>query len=329
MNRSAKDILFYSPKCPYSRGLLQKIQNTPIMNNIVPFNVNDTKYQIPGFVKAVPTLFLVQRREVLVNQALSQWVTYQLNMHTNSQNKSINNQPRTPTAHVGNTNNPNVMPNISNQGQYEQRQYKKPIMGLKDDLKGELNNQSQGISDFNPGEMSSGFSDEYSFLENDKAVASHGFAFIGDANDTPPVTNINTANADLGDYPTQNNNNNNKAGNSQYNYNNNGGGGGLTYNPDPFADSGNSQPRYGGGGGGQGLSYNPDPFADSGNSQPRYGGGGGGGGGQGLSYNPDPFANNSSNSNNKDSEKRREFDKKFDEMMKERELSDSLVGMNY
>jgi hypothetical protein len=285
MNRSAKDILFYSPKCPYSRGLLEKIQNTPVMNSIVPFNVHDPKHKIPGFVKAVPTLFLVQRREVLVNQALNQWVTQQIHMYTNSQINSGNIPGGAPAVPTGNMGNPNMMQNRANPGQQHHGPSKKPIMGLKDDLKGELYGGNHSISEFNPGEMSSSFSDGYSFLENDEAVASHGFAFIGDANDTPPVTSINTNNADLGDFPTQNNNSS--------------------------------------GGSNQSLSYNPDPFADSGNTQPNYGGG------QNLSYNPDPFANNTSTSNNRDTEKRKEFDKKFDEMMKEREISDALAGMNY
>lgn len=306
MNRSAKDILFYSPKCQYSRGLLEKIQNTPIMNTIVPFNVHEPKHKIPGFVKAVPTLFLVQRREVLVNQALNQWVVQQINMYASNQNNTGNNPNESHSAPTGNMVNPNMMQNRGNQGPS-----KKPIMGLKDDLKGELNNTTQGISDFNPGEMSSGFSDGYSFLENDEAVASHGFAFIGDANDTPPITNINTSNADLGDFPTQNNNSNN------------GGGGSLNYNPDSFS-GGNSQPNYDNNGGSGSLNYNPDPFAGN-NSQPSYGGGGGGS----LSYNPDPLANSMPSSNNRENEKRRDFDKKFEDMMKERELSDSLAGMNF
>jgi hypothetical protein len=314
MNRpGSKDILFWSPKCQYSANLIEKIQNTPLMNNINMFNVHNKQYTLPANVRSVPTLFLANQRTFLVNESLSQWINQQLHNMTNQQISSGNMPGNTPPTPTGHHSNPNV-------GNYthpsQQSSNKKPLSDENDDLTGEKSKKFNGnITDYNPTEMSSGFSsDTYSFLENDKAVASHGFAFIGDADETPAITNIDKSNADMGDFPTGDSSNNNSNSSMEYNpnpppppQNNN-----FQYNPNPPPQNNNFQ-------------YNPNPPSNppSQNNNFQYNPNMGGNNMGGNNMGDNPFA-----SSTNDNRKKSDFDQKYEQLMKDRDLNDSLGDMN-
>lgn len=311
MNTSPKDILFWSPQCPHSRNLLNKIKNSPLMDRIVLFNVHDNTYKLPPFVKAVPTLFLKMQRNVLVNEQLHQWVDQQVQFMINQQrqqniNQSNNTGGSFPAPASDQINQSGLLSNPNSQPYQPNRQsgsYKKQVAGNNDDLTGKTNGPSQ-ISEYNPGEMSSGFSDNFAFINNDKAVASHNFTFVGDADDTPPITGIKMDQSDMGDFPTQNNNNNSTGYNS---------GGNLSYNPDEFNTSN----------GNMGNMNNMNNM-DMGNMDNR---------GNSMSYNPDPFAggnnnNGYGNSNSpRDNYRTKELDKKYEELMADREKNDAFAGL--
>lgn len=294
MNTSgSKDILFWSPQCPYSRNLLNRIQNTPMMDKIILFNVHDTSYELPNFVQAVPTLFLKVQRKVLINESLTQWVNQQLHFYAQQQYNSGNIPGGAQPAPTSSPNDQAGLLSNPNNGNYNQS---KKVPGQiinpdrDDDLAGK-NDVQNGILEYNPGEMSTGFSDNFSFISNDKAVAPHNYAFVGEKHDTPPITGINMKEADMGDFPTKNNSTNSNNMNNKMNNNTNNN---TNYN---------SNSSYGSGD----LSYNPDPFANDNRSNNNFG-------------------NNNSNSN-KDNQKQKDFDRKFEEMMKNREMSDSLAGL--
>lgn len=315
MNRpNPKDILFWSPKCPYSRNLMEKINSTPLINQITPFNVHDKRFKLPPFVTAVPTLYLKAQRTVLVNENLTQWMNQELHKLTNRQisqgNMPGNAQPA-PTGHQSN-------PNTGNYRQQMPQNNKKPLATNTDDLTGEATKQfTGGISEFNPGEMSSGFSDQYSFLENDKAVASHGFTFIGEADDTPPITNIDSNGKDMGDFPANGDNGNNQNNNQNMNQNPNQYGGGSEYNSNNMNYNPNPPPPQPQGGGG-----NPYGGGNPGGGNP-YGGGGGnsyGGNPSGSVYGENPFGENTHN----DNQKQQDLDRRYAQLMNDRDISDSL-----
>jgi hypothetical protein len=322
----SKDILFWSPQCPYSRSLYNRIQNTPIMDRIILFNVHDSKYKLPPFVQAVPTLFLKVRRQALVNESLTQWIDQQIHYLANQQISSGNMAGGAQPAPTSNPNNSAGLLGNPNVGGYNQQNQnmpkKKEVTTHNDDLTGN-NHKPQQITEFNPGEMSAGFSDSFSFIDNSDAVASHNFSFVGEADDTPPITGIKMSTSDMGDFPTQNNNSNSSGSNNNYSS----GGNDLNYNPDPFANGGpppNQDPFAN-----NGPPPNQDPFANSGPS-PNQGFGGGGYSGNDMSYNPDPFANNNSGGgfgSARETQKHQELDKRYEDLMKEREMNDSLAGL--
>lgn len=268
MNR--KDVLFWSPRCPHSRRLLEAIENSPVRDTLVLFNVHDSEEPLPNFVRVVPTIFVQLGRKILVEEQLNQYIQQKIQLLSAQQQYPTQQQyPQNPNQQS--YPNQQQYPQNPNQRQYPPGPKKKPII-MNDDLTGEKTGQAGGsISDFNPGEMGAGFSDNYSFLENADAVASHNFNFIGNADDTPPITDIKAkSREDLGDSPVQN----------------------------------TQQPQY-----------NPQPPSNMNNMG-------------GMSYDPDMFADNNYNSNNSARNRREdEMNKKYEDLMKKRELSDNLSNL--
>ena len=69
-----KDIIFYSNYCSYSKEIINQISKTPIHDNIIYVCVDDDNIQLPPFVKAVPTIYLVNDKKIVVDEAISGWI---------------------------------------------------------------------------------------------------------------------------------------------------------------------------------------------------------------------------------------------------------------
>jgi hypothetical protein len=284
MNKNLpKNILYWSPKCPYSTNLIQRIKDTPIMENIILCSVHDKRYPLPPFVKSVPTLWFSVQKKTLTDDGLTQWVNAQLyQLQQSQQNQQLPTQPNQPY--------PNQQEQQYNGRQYNNQQNQrgpavKKVHTGDDDL-AEEKKRTGPITDFNPAEMGTSFSESYSFLDNPDATSTQNFTFIGEAFDVPPVTTIKGNSADFGDFPSNksdNNNNNNNNNNNMSNMNNgmNGGGGGRMNN--------------GGMNGGMNGGGNYNPFADN---------------------------SGSSRSNPKEDE----LKAKLDQLMQSRDMEDSLGG---
>lgn len=248
-NNSPKNILYWSHKCPFSTSLIQRIRETPIMNTIILCSVHDKTYQIPQFVKSVPTLWFSKQRKILTDDDLTQWVNMQLyqlqQSRMNQQQSGMSQQQPEMNQRQSGMNQPQMM-NRNMNNQYQNKgPAKKTIHMGDDDLSGEKRRQLGPIIDFNPAEMGTSFSESYSFLDNPDATSSQNFTFIGEADDVPPITTIKGNSADLGDFPTQNNNNGGGMGGGMSNGMGNGMGNGMNGmdggNYNPFSD--NSDPR--------------------------------------------------------------------------------------
>ena len=69
-----KDIIFYSNHCTYCKEVINQITKTPINDNIMYVCVDDENIQLPPFVKAVPTIYLVDEKKIVVDEAISEWI---------------------------------------------------------------------------------------------------------------------------------------------------------------------------------------------------------------------------------------------------------------
>ena len=73
-----KDIIFYSNFCTYSKEIINQISKTPINDNILYVCVDDENIQLPNFVKAVPTIYLVSQKRIVVDESIPKWIDEQL-----------------------------------------------------------------------------------------------------------------------------------------------------------------------------------------------------------------------------------------------------------
>ena len=69
-----KDIIFYSNYCTYSKEIINQISKTSINDNIKYVCVDDENIQLPPFIKAVPTIYLVNDKKIVVDEAISGWI---------------------------------------------------------------------------------------------------------------------------------------------------------------------------------------------------------------------------------------------------------------
>ena len=69
-----KDIIFYSNHCTYCKEVINQISKTSINDNIMYVCVDDDNIQLPPFVKAVPTIYLVNDKKIVVDEAISEWI---------------------------------------------------------------------------------------------------------------------------------------------------------------------------------------------------------------------------------------------------------------
>ena len=65
-----KDIIFYSNFCTYCKEVINEISKTPINDNILYVCVDDENIQLPNFVTAVPTIYLVEKKRIVVDEAI-------------------------------------------------------------------------------------------------------------------------------------------------------------------------------------------------------------------------------------------------------------------
>jgi hypothetical protein len=70
----AKDIIFYSNFCTFSKDVINRISKTPINDNIVYICVDDRNIKLPPFVQAVPTIYLTSEKKIIVDENIDKWL---------------------------------------------------------------------------------------------------------------------------------------------------------------------------------------------------------------------------------------------------------------
>ena len=84
-----KDIIFYSNFCTYCKEVINEISKTPINDNILYVCVDDENIQLPNFVTAVPTIYLVEKKRIVVDEAIPKWIQEQLSKVENNSGDDI------------------------------------------------------------------------------------------------------------------------------------------------------------------------------------------------------------------------------------------------
>lgn len=70
-----KDIIFYSNYCNYCKTVINKINNIPnSKHNLIYVCIDENKFKLPNFVKAVPTIYLSKDKKILVDESIEEWI---------------------------------------------------------------------------------------------------------------------------------------------------------------------------------------------------------------------------------------------------------------
>lgn len=73
-----KDILFYSNFCTYCKEVINNISNTPLNENMLFVCVDDDNIQLPPFITSVPTIYLINDKKIVVDEAIGDWIKERL-----------------------------------------------------------------------------------------------------------------------------------------------------------------------------------------------------------------------------------------------------------
>ncbi len=73
--RLHKDILFYSNLDEYSNKIVQELSNKAEKDNFIYICVDDPNIQLPQFLTAVPTIYLVKDQKILVDEKVQEFIS--------------------------------------------------------------------------------------------------------------------------------------------------------------------------------------------------------------------------------------------------------------
>ena len=87
-----KNILFYSNYCKYSKQVIQQISSSNIKDNLIYVCVDDDNIKLPEFITAVPTVYLVNEKKILIDDEIQNYIGEQGNLNnSNSSNSNSSN----------------------------------------------------------------------------------------------------------------------------------------------------------------------------------------------------------------------------------------------
>lgn len=75
-----KDILFYSNYCTYSKEIINNISKTPLNENMLFVCVDDSNIQLPPFITSVPTIYLINDKKIVIDEAIPEWIKDKLSV---------------------------------------------------------------------------------------------------------------------------------------------------------------------------------------------------------------------------------------------------------
>ena len=84
-----KDIIFYSNFCTYSKEIINQISKTPLNDKMLYVCVDDENIQLPNFVTAVPTVYLVEKKRIVVDESIPKWIQEQVSQKQEKKTEEI------------------------------------------------------------------------------------------------------------------------------------------------------------------------------------------------------------------------------------------------
>ena len=179
-----KNYIFYSDYCQHSKKLINLLNENNLLNSYELCCVDDSDINLPNFITCVPTLYIVDQKRTLNDEALFHFI----NIEMNKNNSGEGQQQQMPQQ---------MMPQQQQQQQMQQQQQQQEQMLQQQkqmmpqqqqqmlQQQTSMNQNKSGPTDlsdidgFHRGEMSSNYSDGYSFIDENSQIP-HNYTFIDD-----------------------------------------------------------------------------------------------------------------------------------------------------
>ena len=78
-------MIFYSNFCTYSKEVINNISKTPINDKIIYVCVDDENIKLPDFITAVPTIYLVNEKQIVVDEDITAWIKDKLSKYSKAE----------------------------------------------------------------------------------------------------------------------------------------------------------------------------------------------------------------------------------------------------
>ena len=169
---SNRSILFFSPNSEHCIDIWKLLKKYSILNTLIKINIDDPENNIPPHINVLPSIFV--RGEPIISGKENIIRYFNLNRNNNTNNTPSNNTP-------SNNNNMNTI-HSNNNAKSDRKEL--PPLGEQ-----EVPFSNQNDSMFlNSNEMGSKWSDNYSFIGNNK-VQTHSFEMLEQSNNEKKINN--------------------------------------------------------------------------------------------------------------------------------------------
>jgi hypothetical protein len=169
---SNRSILFFSPNSEHCIDIWKLLKKYSILNTLIKINIDDPENNIPPHINVLPSIFV--RGEPIISGKENIIRYFNLNRNNNTNNTPSNNTP-------SNNNNMNTI-NSNNNAKSDRKEL--PPLGEQEVP---FSNQNESMF-LNSNEMGSKWSDNYSFIGNNK-VQTHSFEMLEQSNNEKKKNN--------------------------------------------------------------------------------------------------------------------------------------------
>jgi hypothetical protein len=166
------NVLFYSNQCDYCNTILKQLQQQNIPDSELVRICVDNNKNIPGYITKVPTIISKTHKQPIIDEAVFMWINTLLRgSESQQQQQSQQQQPH--------QQQPHQQQQSHQQQSYQQQSHQQPPQPP----------QSDSINPYSPIEMTSNYSDSFSYLDNSESNITHNFAFLDQSNDQSGIGN--------------------------------------------------------------------------------------------------------------------------------------------
>ena len=186
-----KNYIFYSDYCQHSKKLINLLNENNLLNSYELCCVDDSDINLPNFITCVPTLYIVDQKRTLNDEALFHFINIEMNKNNSGEGQQQQMPQQMPQQMMPQQQQQQMMPQQQQEQMMPQQQQQQQMPQQQQQQQQMLQQQTSmnqnksgptdlsDIDGFHRGEMSSNYSDGYSFIDENSQIP-HNYTFIDD-----------------------------------------------------------------------------------------------------------------------------------------------------